>query len=235
MDFASPRFQGSSWLWEILNDSDPGTKKLARGDHSEDVRLVQRALFDLGWTMRVDPQFPDRVAFSDSWFGEDTYGVALAYKTHYGIQYTGAAPGEYSGNIGPQTLARLDYQCTLRDASDMRILEKAVILDDPEGTIELGYEPGPNPTNVLGTSGVYWAGTYYGQYGHFCDEASIGTCVVYGRVYDGWVDDGWITGPLGFPTSDVIDIGGGTQSADFVGGRVTWESSGDTVTVEHWT
>ncbi len=234
MEFTSSRFQGMPWLWEILNDSDPGTKKLQRVDHSEDVRQVQRALFDLGWTMRVEPSFPDREVFSDSWFGDDTYGVALAFKTHYGIQFSGAGEGEYSGNVGPRTLARLDYQCSLWDASETRILEKAALLDDPEGTMIMGNGPGPNPSNVLGTSGVYWPGTYYGQFGHFCDEESTGTCVVQGRVYDGWVEDGWVTGPLGFPTSDVIDLGDGTQSADFVGGRVTWDSATDTTSVEHW-
>ena len=232
-EFASPRFRGSQVLWDILNDSDPGTLKLQHGDHSEDVRTVQQALFDLGWTMRVQPQHPDPVAFADGCFGDASYAVALAYKTHYGIQHTGAPRGEYSGNVGPRTLALLDPQCEVYDASVERILVKAGALDDPPGTIALGSGPGPNPTKVLGTSGVYWEGTYSGEYGHFTDEESTGTFVVQGAIYARWADEGWLTGPLGFPTSDVVDLGDGTYLADFVGGRVSLDSGGAT-SVQLW-
>jgi hypothetical protein len=114
------------------------------------------------------------------------------------------------------------------------MIEKASALEtDQPGAVQLGDEPGPNPMTVLGTSAVYWAGTYYGGYGHLCDDADVGTCVVHGPIYSRWADEGWIPGPLGLPTSDVLTFDDGTLLCDFEGGRITLDVDGAT-SVEYW-
>lgn len=63
MEFESPRFAGDSVLEEILNDPDTGTKKLQPGSPVESVTKVQQALFELGWTSRIDTPVLDPAVF----------------------------------------------------------------------------------------------------------------------------------------------------------------------------
>jgi len=230
-DFESARFRGHAYLEQLLNAPDPGDVKMKVGDkHTDDVRIVQQALFDLGWLLKVDPDLPQE-SFVIGTFGPVTERVVLAYKTRFGIVPAGATPSTpYTGTVGPRTMAMLDYHCTMFDASWSRIYEKYQIFYNDGLPIALSMAR-PNPLTVEGTHAVSWELTWDGSPGVFCDDDAVGTCEVHGPIYDAWLADyGGITGQLGLPTSDVIDQGDGTELSDFVNGRLVHDVATGIVT-----
>lgn len=69
IDFASPRFAGNTLLEEILNDPNTGSKKLRKNSEVDAVRRVQKALFDLGWSLRIDEPAADEQVVVDGAYG----------------------------------------------------------------------------------------------------------------------------------------------------------------------
>jgi hypothetical protein len=112
MEFASPRFARDPVLEEILDDPDTGTKKLQPGSPVENVKKVQEALFELGWTKRLIPPFGDHDAFVIGIYGPITSKTVTAYKTQYHIHFPPSAPTGFIAN----TQARRPSASSMRTA-----------------------------------------------------------------------------------------------------------------------
>lgn len=225
MDFQSPRFQGDPDLLRILNDPDTGTEKLQPGSPPNAVRALQQALFDLGWTLRIEPAFTDEAAFVVGIYGPVTTKTVLAYKTHYDIHFPPDAPtGFIDGFAGPRTLARLDAQIVPHDASVVVIEAKAEELRALGLDVMLHATP-PTTLPVLGTHGVERTAWVNGELGAVLHTAELGAFEVHGAIYTDYLRHGGASGPLGFPVSDQYDEDGDTQRSDFEHGSVRYHVS----------
>ena len=131
-DFQSSRFAGDQLLLAILNDPDTGTLKLGPGSPPDSVKRLQQAVFDLGWTLRIDPPFPDQDQFVIGVYGPVTTKTVLAFKTHHDIHFPPSAPtGFIDGFAGPRTFERLDSDCVPFDASSARSRRRPTRFERP--------------------------------------------------------------------------------------------------------
>jgi hypothetical protein len=97
---------------------------------------------------------------------------------------------------------------------------------------DLSWEAGPlgypvsnetkTPDNV-GRFSVFQHGSIYWT-------PQTGAHEVRGAIRDKYMQTGWETGPLGYPTSDEYAVSGGRRS-DFQHGSITWDSATNTSTV----
>jgi hypothetical protein len=231
MDFASPRFQGDEDLLRILNDPDTGTEKLGPGSKPAAVAALQRALFDLGWTLRTDPPFPDGTLFVDGDFGPLTSRTVLAYKTHFGLSFP---PGDPNGFIdhfaGPRTFALLDRQCVLLDASVAAIEAKAEALRAAGVDVGLDMTP-PATGTILGTDGAMRLAQVGGEIAALWHLAELGAFEVHGPIAEAYVARDHARGRLGFPTSDVFTEDPFVLRCDFQGGFIRHEPGTGSTTV----
>jgi hypothetical protein len=207
MDFASPRFQGDEDLLRILNDPDTGTEKLGPGSPPAAVGALQRALFDLGWTLRIDPPFPDETQFVIGEYGPTTTRTVLAYKTHFDLRFPPNDPNGIIGpSAGPQHPAAADRQCVLLDASIAAIEAKAEALRADGIDVVLDMTP-PATGTILGTDGAMRLGQVGGEIAALWHLAELGAFEVHGPIAEAYVSRGHARGRLGFPTSDVFQEG----------------------------
>ena len=188
MEFQSPRFAGDPVLLEILNDPDTGQKKLGPGSPPDSVRRLQQALFDLAWTLRIDPPFPDPSQFVIGIYGPVTTKTVLAYKTHYDIHFPPAAPtGVIDGFAGPNTLGQLDAHCVPFDTSVAAIEAKA---DDLRASgIDVALDMGPpSALPILGTQTTARHAFFDGSAGAIYHSALTGAYEVHGALFDKYVE-----------------------------------------------
>lgn len=204
MDYESPRFQGNADLLRILNDPDTGTAKLGPGSPAEAVARLQQALFDLAWTLRIDPPFPDESQFVIGVFGPVTTRTVLAYKTHYDLRFPPDDPnGFIDGFAGPRTMQHLDPQCVLHDASHVAIELKAEELR-ADGIDVVFDSTTPTTRPILGTSGVTRRATLGPELAGFWHTAETGAHMVHGPIVEKYVELDHAHGRLGFPVTDVF-------------------------------
>ncbi len=90
----SPRFRRHQRLQNAQINSPP----LKRGERSDGVRVLQRALIDLGFSMPIS--MPRRGADPDGIFGAETEAALISFQRKAGLTPDGVA--------GAQTLGRLD-------------------------------------------------------------------------------------------------------------------------------
>jgi hypothetical protein len=235
--FQSPRFSGDAVLEDILNDPDTGTKKLGAGSPPDSVKKLQRALFDLGWTIRAGVTDSAGFSLTPANFVIGIYGPAttktvLTFKTHYDIHFPPSAPtGLIDGFAGPRTLAKLDPQCVLLDEADEAIEAKADELRDDGHTVVL-FTSTTSPTvhPIFGTLGASReAEDIDGSTGMLFYKRGLGAFEVHGPIFDTYFASGLATGSLGFPISDVQDDGPGFQRSDFENGSLRLDESTGTV------
>jgi hypothetical protein len=220
MEFNSPRFAGDAVLEEILNDPDTGTKKLQSGSPADSVRRVQQALFDMGWSLRIDPPVFDEAAFVDGDYGRRTTDAALAYKKRYDIHFPPNAPtGFYDGFTGPRTLQRLDQQSVLFDESGAAIEAKAQALQAGGVSVQLSADT-PTTVTITGTHGVFRPALIAGANGAIFHERTVGAFEVHGAIFDAYMRQGNAAGPLGFPVGDEQDDDPGFRRSDFQNGSL---------------
>jgi hypothetical protein len=232
MEFESPRFQGDAELFDILNDPDTGTRKLGPGSPPGSVRRLQQALFDLGWTLRIDPPFDDEANFVIGIYGPITTKTVLAYKTHYDIHFPPSAPtGFIDGFAGPRTFQILDHHCVLHDASAEAIEGKAAELREMGVDVQLD-EIRPTTLPILGTHGCMRSAQIDGQIGGIWQERDIGAFEVHGPIAEKYVSMHHAGGQLGFPTSDVFQEDTDTSRSDFQHGIIRYHVSTDQTEVE---
>lgn len=224
MEFQSPRFAGDPVLEEILNDPDTGQKKLGPGSPADSVRRLQQALFDLAWTIRIDPPFPDRSQFVIGIYGPVTTKTVLAYKTHYDIHFPPSAPtGLIDGFAGPGTFGQLDAHCVPFDDSVAAIVAKAADLQSSGIDVELDMVP-PSTLPILGSQTAARHAFFDGSAGAIYHSASTGAHEVDGALFDKYVELGGAAGALGSPVSDVHDDSGFLRS-DFEHGSLRLDPS----------
>jgi hypothetical protein len=215
MPFVSPRFAGDHLLEEILKSGDTGERKLGPGSPAPSVRRVQQALFDLTWSLLVDPPVIEEARFVDGDYGPATTRVVLAYKRHYDIHFPPSAPtGSFDGFTGPRTLGKLDFHVVLLDASRAAVLAKADLLRADGHRVELDQTP-PRAYPILGTRGILWLMKFDGVAGGILHHPDIGAFEVSGPLWDTYNASGVAKGPLGFPTSDEYEKAEGTIRSDF--------------------
>jgi hypothetical protein len=220
MEFNSPRFAGDAVLEEILNDPDTGTKKLQSGSPADSVRRVQQALFDMGWSLRIDPPVFDEAAFVDGDYGRRTTEAALAYKKRYDIHFPPSAPtGFYDGFTGPRTLQRLDQQSVMFDESVAAIESKALALQAAGVSVQLSTDA-PSTVTITGTHGVIRPALIAAANGALFHEHSVGAFEVHGAIFDTYMRQGNAAGALGFPVSDEQDDDPGFRRSDFEHGSL---------------
>jgi hypothetical protein len=220
MDYQSPRFQGNADLLNILNDPDTGTQKLGPGSPPEAVARLQQALFDLAWTLRIDPPFEDESQFVIGIFGPVTTRTVLAYKTHYDLRFPPDDPnGFIDGFAGPRTMQRLDPQCVLHDASHVAIELKAEELR-AEGIDVVLDSTTPTTQPILGTSGVRRRATLGPELAAFWHTAETGAHMVHGPIVEKYVELEHAHGRLGFPVTDVFNDDPFTLRCDFEHGLI---------------
>ncbi|MFN2587153.1 MAG: S8 family serine peptidase [Actinomycetota bacterium] len=230
MEFESPRFIGNPVLEEILNDPDTGTKKLQKGSDPDAVRAVQQALFDLGWSLRMDPPVASAEEFVDGDYGPATGRAVLAYKTHYNLRFPPDDPNGFVDEFaGPRTLRKLDPQCVLLDeanaAIDTKVAELSVVGVDvsPTGaTTIFDNSPGAvRPATIAQTNG----GIFY--------KRGIGAFEVHGAIFASYqAEHGSAEGPLGYPVTDEVDnpeVTGGRMS-EFENGVLFWDPASGVTT-----
>ncbi len=219
VEFQSPRFIGDALLSAILNDPDTGTLKLGPGSPPDSVRRVQQALFDLGWTLRIDPPFPDQGQFVIGIYGPVTTRTVLAYKTHYDIHFPPSAPtGFIDGFAGPGTLGQLDAHCVPFDTSVAAIELKADELRTAGMVVDLDMVP-PATLPILGTHTAARHAFFDNEAGAIYHSASTGAHEVHGDLFTEYIAQGGGAGPLGAPVSDVHDDAGRPRS-DFEHGSL---------------
>jgi hypothetical protein len=216
LEFQSPRFAGDPLLLQILNDPDTGELKLQPGSPPDSVRRLQQALFDLGWTLRIDPPFPDQSQFVIGIYGPVTTKTVLAYKTHHNITFPSS--GTIDGLAGPRTFQRLDRNCVTFDASVSAIEEKAAQLEADGVDVELDTIP-PSTVPILGTHTAGRHAFIDGRAGAIYHSADAGAFEVDGPLFDEYVARGGPAGPLGSPVSDVHEEDGFLRS-DFEHGSL---------------
>jgi hypothetical protein len=216
LEFQSPRFQGDPLLLEILNDPDTGTLKLQPGSPPGSVRTLQQALFDLGWTLRIDPPFPDQSQFVIGIYGPVTTRTVLAYKTHHNITFP--PTGHIDGLAGPRTFKRLDTNCVTFDASVAAIEEKAAELQAAGIDVQLDNDP-PTTLPILGTHTARRLAFIDERAGAIYHSASAGAFEVDGPLFDEYQARDGPAGPLGSPVSDVFEENGFLRS-DFEHGSL---------------
>lgn len=213
MEFESPRFAGDPSLEEILNDPDTGTKKLQKGSNPDAVRKVQQALFDLGWSVAVDPPITAQTEFVDGDYGPRTTKVVLAYKTHYNLRYPPGDPnGFIDGFAGPRTLRKLDPQCVLLDEAIAAIEPKILELQ----ASGLDFQPAQWTHIFDSTPGAFRPATIAGTDGGIFYKRGVGAFEVHGAIFVAYTTEyGSAEGELGYPTSDEAD------NPDRPGGRIS--------------
>jgi uncharacterized protein with LGFP repeats len=54
---------------------------------------------------------------------------------------------------------------------------------------------------------------------------------VWGPIYTAWINDGGVSGQLGFPTSDVIQVDATEQQCSFTHGQATYDQTTGVVTI----
>ncbi|MGY1916833.1 DUF3152 domain-containing protein [Blastococcus sp. SYSU DS0973] len=94
---------------------------------------------------------------------------------------------------------------------------------------ETGWERGPLGYPVTGELGTPDG---QGRFNHFSRPggasiywtADTGAHEIYGAIRTRWAETGWERGPLGYPTSGVDDVAGGSR-VDFQGGYITLDSA----------
>lgn len=84
-------------------------------------------------------------------------------------------------------------------------------------TDELKTPDGVGRYNVFKGGSIYWT-------------PKTGAHEVHGKIRDAWAKAGWETGPLGYPTSDEVEIDGGTKNT-FEGGEISWDEESNEATV----
>ncbi len=234
MDFQSPRFAGEPTLTDILNDPNTGTKKLQAGSPSEAVLPVQRALFDLGWTIRIAPPVQDDSQFVIGTYGPITTKTVLAYKTHYGLRFPPGDPdGFLDGLTGPTTLAHLDRRIVLYDEAVVSVEAKAAELR-AAGTDVQVVELSPRLIAILDTDGAFCptSGPFEAA-GGIWTEPSIGTFWVVRQTASKYLEMGHAHSPLGFPITDTHfdDPDLRVERSDFQHGAITYDIATDEVSV----
>jgi hypothetical protein len=216
LQFQSPRFQGDPLLLQILNDPDTGQLKLGPGSPAGSVTTLQQALFDLGWTLRIDPPFPDPAQFIIGIYGPVTTKTVLAYKTHHNITFP--PTGTIDGFAGPRTFQALDRDCVAFDASVVAIEAKAADLEAAGDTVELNMTP-PSTVIILGTRTAARQAFINGDPGAIYHNASLGAFEVHGPIFEDYIDRDGPAGDLGSPLSDVHQDDGFLRS-DFENGSL---------------
>jgi hypothetical protein len=223
-------------LSAILNDPNTGTQKLQPGSPAEAVLPVQRALFDLGWTIRVEPPVPDDSQFVIGIYGPITTKTVLAYKTHYGLRFPPGDPnGFIDGLVGPTTLAHLDKGVVAFDAATDAIAAKAVDLRDGGTDVQV-VELNPRTASILDTAG-FWCPTTGpdGAGGGIWTEPTVGTFWLVRQTFEKYIELGHAKSFLGFPITDTHfdDPHGDIERADFQQGGITYDIANDQVEVLH--
>ena len=216
LEFQSPRFAGDPLLLQILNDPDTGQLKLQPGSPPDSVRRLQQALFDLGWTLRIDPPFFHQDQFVIGIYGPVTTKTVLAFKTHHNITFP--PTGTIDGLAGPRTFQRLDPNCVTFDASVAAIEEKAAQLQAAGVNVELDMVP-PSTLPILGTHTAARHAFFDGSAGAIYHSDSTGAFEVDGPIFDEYVARNSAAGPLGSPVSDVHEDDGFLRS-DFENGSL---------------
>lgn len=232
MDFKSARFAGNSSLEEILNDPDTGRPKLGPGSPADDVTPVQRALFDLGWPLRVVPPIPPMVAddFADGNFGTNTEKTVLAYKHAYDIHYPPTEPtGLIDSFVGPRTLRRLDAQIDFFDLSKDAIDAKTADLIANGVDVAADPEAGDGQTILRGHTAVMRFVIVDGAQGAIFNTLDVGTFEVHGAIFFAYMPQ---QDTLGMPTSDEHDGPPGTRESDFEHGVLRCDLSTGEVETE---
>lgn len=230
-EFASPRFQDEPWLLEILNDPDTGTKKLQVGDQGSDVQAVQQALFDLAWTWRIHPSFPDEHQFVIGTFGPVTHRVVQAYKTHHDITFPGAPPGTYTGTAGPRTLARLDADIVEYDQSQVDIAVHFHELVSEGWDLVLDDHEQPQPRTWIDSGGTFYPLRAWGEIGMIVWSPQAGAWELHDPILGEWLDRDRALGPLGFPISDLYGDEHGNLLCDFEGGTLHYDTISETAQI----
>ena len=100
LDLSSPRFKGDPDLEACFD----GEKIIRAGSKGEFVRKIQRALMDAGFDL---PKFG-----ADSIFGPETKAAVREFQRQSGLQAS-----ELDGEVGPNTMSRLDSRFTGSSAS----------------------------------------------------------------------------------------------------------------------
>jgi len=240
VQFESPRFQGDQLLLDILNDPDTGNKKLGPGSPAGSVKTLQKALFDLNWTVLagvVDSSgFPHTPAtFVIGIYGPATKTTVLEYKKNYNLHFPPTAPTGFIDEFaGPRTFRKLDPQCVGLDEGAAAIESKADDLRDEGHTVEL-FESTTVPTTrpVLKSRGVEReVEDFDGDIAILYFKHAVGAFEVHGAILDEYLLRGSAGGALGFPVTDVHDDGGGTLRSDFERGALIWDLDTGQVTFE---
>jgi hypothetical protein len=238
MQFQSPRFFGDPVLLEILNDPDTGQKKLGPGSPAGSVQRLQRALFDLNWTLGITDAsgFPVTPAnFVIGIYGPLTKATVLAYKTNYKLRFPPGSPtGVIDEFAGPRTFLKLDPQCVALDGGAAAIESKADDLRDAGHSVTLFTSTTvPTTLPVLKTDGVRReADDFDGDSALFFFTHSVGTAFeVHGAILQEYLSRGSAAGGLGFPTSDEYDDGPGFRRSDFERGSLRLDLSTGGVTL----
>ena len=228
VEFQSPRFAGDTVLEAILNDPNTGTVKLGPGSPADSVRRLQLALFDLGWTLRIVPPFPDQDQFVIGVYGPVTIKTVVAFKTHHDIHFPPtAATGVIDGFAGPGTFARLDADCVPFDASIQAIEEKADELRALGMVVELDEVP-PATLPILNTRTAARHAFFDTEPGAIYHSAATGAHEVHGELFTAYIAQGGGAGHLGAPISDVHDDDGRRRS-DFEHGSLVLDPETGTV------
>jgi hypothetical protein len=225
LEFESPRFQGDPLLLRILNDPDTGTLRLGPGDKGESVLRLQRALFDLNWTLRIDEPVLDESQFVIGQFGPKTWKTVLAYKTHHEIIFPGAAT--ISGYAGPRTFQRLDRNCVHLDDAIAAIEAKAEDLRLGGAAVKLDTTP-PATRTIQGLPTAYRYAVLDDREGAIYQHAALGVFAIHGPIYTEYERHGGPVSRLGSPTSDVYEANGGLR-ADFEHGALQLDPGTGTV------
>jgi len=94
-------------------------------------------------------------------------------------------------------------------------------LGGPNGP--LGY---PTSDELTSPDGVGKFNTFQNAGDHIYWSPATGAAEIGGAIFDHWGTFGYELGPLGYPTSGELPLGGGAQTNTFQGGPViTWSSS----------
>lgn len=92
------------------------------------------------------------------------------------------------------------------------------------GAALLGY---PTTDQVAVGTGAY----NRFQQGSISTSPASGTHAVYGPILGSWLAAGAESGRLGFPVTDVVELVGGGQRCDFLGGTALWDAQTGIVTL----
>jgi hypothetical protein len=222
MDFASPRLQAHPRLLQILNQPPTGTMHLQQGDTGGDVKAVQQALYDLCWTLRIQPPLTDASQFVIGTFGPLTAKTVLEFRTHHHIVFPGATAA--TSTVGTATLVKLDALIVQHDASVAAIQLHAQKLTSRGGATTVVFDTDasaqPLPRTVGDSGGVFWTATIDGVVAPFFHKASTGAYFVADPILDAYAAHGFPAGPLGFPIWDTYTDDDGGARNDFENGSL---------------